>query len=76
MHELMQTKVADRIIQDTWVSNVDVSGSFFENSTAYEYLWYNKLESYDDFESNRRFYHSRDLILDVRPHRFAFRVWL
>ena len=58
------------------MSKVDISGSFLENSTAFDYLWFNSLESYDDFEQNRRYYHSRDLFTDVRPHRFAFRVWL
>ena len=75
MYKLMQTKVADRVIQDTWNSKVDVSGSYLENSTAYDYLWYSKLDSVDDFESKRRFYHDRDLTLDVRPNRFAYRVW-
>ena len=75
MYKLMQTKVADRVIQDTWNSKVDVSGSFLENSTAYDYLYYNKLDSQDDFESKKRFYHDRDLTLDVRPNRFAYRVW-
>ena len=38
MHKAMQTKVADRVIQDTWVSKVDVSGSVLENSTAFDYV--------------------------------------
>ena len=75
MYRAMQTKVADRVIQDTWVSKVDVSGSFLENSTAYDYLKFGNLSGTDDFEKNKRFYHSRDLTLDVRPHRFAYRVW-
>ena len=54
---------------------MDVSGSFLENSTAYDYLIYNKLDSLDDYESKKRFYHDRDLTLDVRPNRFAYRVW-
>ena len=75
MYRAMQTKVADRVIQDTWVSKVDVSGSFLENSTAYDYLVFGNLNGNIDFEQRKRFYHSRDLTLDVRPHRFAYRVW-
>lgn len=75
MYRAMQTKVADRVIQDTWVSKVDVSGSFLENSTAYDYLSFGNLSGNIDFERNKRFYHHRDLTLDVRPHRFAYRVW-
>jgi len=72
----MQTRVADRVIQDTWISKVDVSGSFYENSTAYGYLTFGNLNGMTDFEKRRRFYHKRDLQKDVRPHKFAFRVWL
>lgn len=75
MYRAMQTKVADRVIQDTWVSKVDVSGSFLENSTAYDYLVFGNLNGNIDFEKRKRFYHKRDLTLDVRPHRFAYRVW-
>ena len=71
----MQTKVADRVIQDTWISKVDVSGSFLENSTAFDHIFYKNLDSNDDFESKRRFYHHRDLQEDIRPNRFAYRVW-
>ena len=40
MYRAMQTKVADRVIQDTWISKVDVSGSFMENSTAFDHIFY------------------------------------
>lgn len=75
MYRAMQTKVADRVIQDTWISKVDVSGSFLENSTAFDHIFFKKLESADDFESKRRFYHKRDLLEDIRPNQFAYRVW-
>ena len=75
LYKTMQTKVADRVIQDTWISKVDVSGSYLENSTAYDFLFYRKLDSHDDFESRRRFYHHRNLQEDIRPNRFAYRVW-
>ena len=75
LYKAMQTKVADRVIQDIWNSKVDISGSFLENSTAYDYLRYGELDSLDDFESKKRFYHDRDLTLDVRPNRFAYHVW-
>ena len=75
MYKAMQTKVADRVIQDTWISKVDVSGSVLENSTAFDYLMYGRLDSYEDFESKKRFYHKRNLEQDVRPNRFAYRVW-
>ena len=58
-----------------WNSKVDISGSFLENSTAYDYLRYGELNSLEDFESKKRFYHDRDLTLDVRPNRFAYHVW-
>ena len=76
LHQVMQTNVTDRVIKDTWNSRVDVSGSVFENSTAYNYLYYNYSSSKEDFESKRRFYHNRDLEVDVRPHKFSYRVWL
>ena len=38
MYRILQTKVADRVIKDTWTSRIDISGHFFETSTAYSYL--------------------------------------
>ena len=29
----------------------------------------------EDFEAKNRFYHKRDLDNDVRPHKYAYRVW-
>lgn len=48
----------------------------FENSTAFNYLFVDYFKSGEDFESKRRFYDKRDLTIDVRPHRFSYRVWL
>lgn len=76
LHRVMQTNVTDRVIKDTWNSRVDVSGSVFENSTAYNFLFTDYFKSKEDFEEKRRFYQSRDLTIDVRPHRFSYRVWL
>lgn len=76
LHRVMQTNVADRVVKDTWSSRVDISGSIFENSTVYNFLFFNYVDSSEDFEAKRRFYHSRNLTLDVRPHKFSFRVWL
>ena len=39
-------------------------------------MFYNYTDSKEDFEEKRRFYHGRDLTLDVRPHQFSYRVWL
>jgi hypothetical protein len=72
LYKIMQTKIADRIIQDYWMSKVDVSGSMFENSTPYNILKFGKFEYMEDFEENRRFYHKRDYALEIRPHRFTF----
>ena len=47
-----------------------------ENSTAYDYLKFGNVDSNIDFEQKKRFYHSRDLKRDVRPHHYAYRVWL
>lgn len=74
MYKAMQTKVADRIIQDTWISKVDVSGSILENSTAFDYIKYGRLDGENDFESKKRLYHHRNLE-EVRPNGFAYRVW-
>ena len=76
LYKVMQTNVTDRVIKDTWNSRVDISGSIFENSTAFNYIFYNYFSSNEDFESKRRFYHKRDLTTEVRPHRFSYRVWL
>ena len=75
MYSILKTKTADRVIKDYWQSKVDVSGSVFENSTAYSILRFSKTKYMDDNESKRyRFYHKRDL-KSIRPHRFGFRVW-
>ena len=74
MYYAMKTKVADRVIQDTWISKVDVSGSILENSTAFDYIKHGYLDSENDFESKRRFYHNHNLEL-VRPNGYEYRVW-
>ena len=75
LHSVMQTNVADRVIQDTWMSQVDVSGYWLEISTMYDFLWFQSVDDEEDFEVRHRFYHSRDLEVDVRPHKLTYRFW-
>lgn len=50
LHSVMQANVTDRVIQDTWMSQVDVSGSWLENSTLYDFLWFQSVGDEEDFE--------------------------
>ena len=67
LYSLMQTKVADRVIKDTWTSKVDISGHFFETSTAYSYLWFNLLAGTTDARKARGIFERRNLKNEVRP---------
>jgi hypothetical protein len=71
---ILDTKVMDRIIQDFWNSNIDITGSFFEASTTYQILMKSSLTYTKDQEAVRRFYHPQD-IQQLRTHIFQYEVW-
>ena len=75
-YSIMKTDVADQIIMNKWNSKVDTCGSFLENSIPYKILKFQKFGYKEDLEEARmRFYHSRDIHHDVRPHMLTLRVW-
>ena len=53
---MMETHIMDRIMQEYWQSNLDVSGSFLGSSTAYGILTHYEDRYKFDFESQNRFY--------------------
>ena len=73
--KLMDTKVMDRIMKDYWNSNIDTSGSFFNNSTCFQILTVNKLSYIEDYERTHRFYHERDVKV-TRPHPYMYKVYV
>ena len=78
LYKLLQTKVADRVVKDTWSSRVDISGYFFENSKAFNYLLFDELESGEADDLSLLFkstFRSRDLDKEARPHNMSYIVW-
>ena len=75
LYRLMQTKVADRVIKDIWTSKVDISGNFFEVSTAYSYLKFDLLPGTTDRCKNKSLFEKRNMYDEVRPHSFSYQVW-
>jgi hypothetical protein len=57
IYEILDTKVMDRILQDFWNSNIDVTGNFFECSSSYQIIKKSSLTYHKDQEQRRRFYH-------------------
>ena len=75
-YSIMKTDIANQIIMNKWNSKVDACGSLLENSIPYKILKFEKIDYKVDLEEKRmRFYHKRDVYLDVRPHVWTFRVW-
>ena len=67
-YALMDTKIMDRIMKELWSSDIDVSGNFMAQSTAYQ-IW-NAPES----EQDHRFYVKRDLSR-ARSHKYILSYW-
>ena len=62
-YEIMETHIMDRVMQEYWSGNLDASGSFFENSTAfgilrYAYFDFAWMKDYE-FERENRFYNRK-----------------
>jgi len=74
IYSILDAKVMDRILQDFWNSNIDVSGTFMDASTFYQILKKSKFVYTKDEEKERRFYLERDSTLS-RPHLLTFEVW-
>lgn len=74
-YRLMDTKVMDRIMKDFWNSNIDTSGSFFNNSTCHQILTVHKLTYIEDYERSNRFYAKRDMS-EIRSHPYLYQVYL
>jgi len=72
--ELLETKIMDRIVKEYWDSDLDVSGSFFGQSTAYNILIrrFNSLDQ--DYERGNRFWVYRDVDEQARPNRYLLKA--
>ena len=57
----------DRIMQEYWQSNLDASGSFLANSTAYGILTHQEDRYKYDYESKNRFYKKKSK-KKIMPH--------
>lgn len=75
IYEILGTKVMDRIMQDYWRSNIDVTGTLLEASTAYRVLSKSSLKFTRDEEKENRFYLKKDLST-FKSHQFQFHVWM
>ena len=71
--EIMETHIMDRIMQEYWQSNLDVSGSFLGNSTAYGILTHYEDRFNFDYESKHRFYKKKSK-KKIMPHTMNFMV--
>ena len=60
-YSLLETKILDRIMLQTWKGDVDTPGTLLNNSSCFTIIerWYKKLDQ--DWERNNRFYHWRDI---------------
>jgi len=70
----LDAKVMDRILQDYWNSNVDVTGRFFDSSTPFKIFKLSNFAYSKDQEAAHRFYLPRTNDL-TRPHLLQFEVW-
>jgi len=68
-YELMDTKIMDRIMKELWNSDIDISGHFLDQSTAYRIL------KNPGGESDLRFYSKRQFVKS-RPHARTIRIWI
>ena len=75
LFDVLQTNSVQRLIHDHWYSHLEISGSFLEHSTSFDYLAFGRLDFLEDFESKRRFNKLQNFDFDVRPHRFTYQVW-
>lgn len=64
----------DRILQDFWNSNIDITGRFLEASTSYQIIRKSHRSYTKDQEKIRRFYIPRN-VKEIRPHILQFEVW-
>lgn len=71
--KIMETHIMDRIMQEYWQSNLDVSGSFISSSTAYGILTHLEDRYKFDYERQNRFYMKRSKKV-VKPHKMNFMV--
>jgi len=64
----------DRILQDFWNSNIDITGNIMEASTVFQIMRRSSLTFYKDQEASHRFYQKRDMS-DMRVHIMQYEVW-
>jgi hypothetical protein len=74
IYKILDAKVMDRILQDFWNSNIDITGRFMEASSTYQIIRKSHFAYTKDQESCRRFYHKTD-VRTIRPHILQFEVW-
>lgn len=74
LYSLLGSRVMDRIMQDFWKSNMDVSGNIMEASTAYRIISRSSFAFTRDEEKEQRFYKRKDMS-KLKSHPFQFHVW-
>jgi hypothetical protein len=67
-YTLMNTKIMDRIMKELWVTDIDTSGSWLDQSSSYTLL------RDPQKEHEMRFYRDRSLST-TRAHFFIFENW-
>lgn len=72
--QIMETHIMDRIMQEYWQSNLDISGSFMDSSTAYGILNHFDDRYNFDFESQNRFYRASSSEREIKPHKMNFMI--
>ena len=81
LYEVLQTKVADRVLKMTWASKLDSSASIFEQSTSYKILNNTNFSQTDDYEAKYLRFWKRCCKSNARqgdndmPHILNYRVW-
>jgi hypothetical protein len=69
VYRVVDTRIMDRIIQDAWRSDKDVTGILFEASTSYRILTLDNLKYIIDYERENRFYSTKSKEV-FKPHYF------
>jgi hypothetical protein len=74
IYSILDTKLMDRILQDFWNSNIDVTGTFLEASSSFKILSLSSFSYSKDQEKLRRF-HVKKEVNSMHSHFLQFDVW-
>jgi len=69
VYTVLDTRVMDRIMQDFWKSNIDVTGNILETSTSYRLLSADSFAGKIHQEEQTRFYNPKS-VKDFRQHNY------